>query len=196
MKHPRPTRAQIAAVVLVLAAGATGCGTTDETAPAADPAATPAADPAVDDPQSSTGASDAELLAAADNALDELERGTVFAVARDADGWKVSAIDPEGTANLVELSADGSTVTSGPIPAEDDRRARALQTAFAQEISVDHAEALASAREAGVDGVVDVVSLDVTDGVTWSVTVESGTADERTAIVDAETGEVLRVDQD
>ena len=197
MKHHRPARGLVAASALVLAAAVTGCSSPEETAPTTAPAVDPTADPEIDDPQSSLGEADAELLAAADNALAEIERGTVFAVEREDDGWEVSVIDQDGTTNVIGVSADGSTVTSGPTAEDDDTQERTEQRAFVRSISVDHAEALASAREAGVDGAVDAVDLDETDGITtWSVTVASGTADERTAIVDAGTGEVLRVEQD
>ena len=82
--------------------------------------------------------------------------------------------------------------------AEDDgTEERTERRAFVRSIRAAHAGALAAAREAGADGAVDAVDPDETAGITtWSATAASGTADERTAIVDAGTGEVLRVEQD
>lgn len=193
MTHRRPSPAVISLLALPLAGVLAACGTeSDGDSPPISPE-TVSTSPAPAPPASDGQASD--LLTAADTALSEIRRGTLFSIERDDSGWTASVLDQDGTQNEIEVSADGSTVARGPIPEQDDIQTRTEQRAFARNISVDYEAALAAAQDAADSGLVSAVTLDVSDGIiNWTVTFDEGTADARTAIVNAGTGEVLDVE--
>lgn len=197
MTRTIPTRSVGTLFALALAVTATGCSGSDDAAEPTDQetfTAAPSPEPSIED---SVTKADRPLLRAAETALARVEDGTVFEIQDAGDGWRVAVIDQEGVENDVVLTADGSAVLDGPTEDDDDTQARTEQRAFVRNIDVAYDAALAAARDAGMEGDVDTVELDEDDGITtWNITVAAGTPDERTVLVDAGTGAVVRVDQD
>ncbi len=196
MTRTIPTRSVGALFSLALAVTASGCAGSDDDAPTAQETftASPSPEPSVDD---SVTKADRPLLKAAETALAQIDDGTVFEIEDAGDGWRVAVIDQDGVENDVVLTATGSGLLDGPTEDDDDTQARTEQRALVRNIDVSYVAALVSARDAGMEGEVDSIVLDEDDGITtWNITVAAGTPDERTVIVDAGTGAVVRVDQD
>ncbi len=143
------------------------------------------------------------LLTAAATGLAAVDGGTVFAVDRsDTGDWEVSVVTADGTEQDVRVSADGASVTSGPVEDTDDgddagdaardqdERLRLLDT------SVDLEAAVAAAAGSG-SGELTGAELDEENGVAeWEVQYGEDTADELTVHVDADSGDVLRTERD
>lgn len=144
------------------------------------------------------------LLTASATAAGAVPDGTVLSVdRRDTGDWEVSLVTPDGTEQDVAVSADGATVTSGPVEDTDhgddageaerdrDERLRLLDAPVDLEAAV-----AASAGSAG-SGELSSAELDEDNGVaTWEVQYGEDTPDELTVEVDATTGEVLRTERD
>ena len=166
---------------------------TDDDTAAPSPTATP--EPA---PADATG--DQELIAAARTALGAVGGSTLFTVDRDNGGWEVSVVAADGTESDVSVSADGTQITRGPDVDRDDsddtddlsERQQLLRDA-----SVKFTAALTTARAEAPGATVDSIDLELEAGrATWDVQLGEDTADERTVIIDAVTGDVLRVEID
>ena len=206
------SRLAVAAVTAPLALALIACGDSDDnddvdtddlvtsTAPAPEVATSTA--PSPDDDSTSTPppapAGPDVLLTAAATGLGAVDGATVFSVDRqDSGDWEVSLVTADGTERDVTVSADGATVTGGPVEDTDDaddaardrdERLRLL------EVPVDVAAAI---EAAGGAGELTGADLDEDNGAaTWEVQYGEDTADELTVVVDATTGEVLSTERD
>jgi len=173
---------------------------------APDPSANPStsADPSAPSDSSSASSSagaagDDALLAAARTGRGAVD-GTVFTVDRDNGGWEVTVVAADGTESDLTTSADGASVTRGPVVDRDDaddtsdvtERRRLLGDA-----TVTYEDALATARGEVPGVAVDGIDLDLDAGrAVWDVQLGEDTADEQTVVVDAATGDVVRVERD
>lgn len=211
------TRLAAAAVAPLLALSLVACGDDGDdaddrddaaatSAPATSAPATSEAPATSDAPASGSAAPGAGevLLTAAATAANALPDGTVLSVdRRDTGDWEVSLVTPDGTEQDVAVSADGATVTAGPVEDTDDgddageaerdrdERLRLL------EAPVDLEAAVAAAAGSAGGGELSSAELDEDNGVaTWEVQYGEDTADELTVEVDASTGEVLRTERD
>lgn len=213
------TRLAAAAVAPLLALSLVACGDDADDADDRDDAAATSAPatsgapatseaPATSDaPASGSAAPSAGgdvLLTAAATAAGAVPDGTVLSVdRRDTGDWEVSLVTPDGTEQDVAVSADGATVTSGPVEDTDDgddageaerdrdERLRLLDA------PVDLEAAVAAAAGSAGAGELSSAELDEDNGVaTWEVQYGEDTPDELTVEVDATTGEVLRTERD
>ncbi|WP_323792303.1 PepSY domain-containing protein [Nocardioides sp.] len=196
MTRTIPTRSVGVLFALALAVTAAGCSGSDEPA-APTEQATSAASPSPETPVEETVEKvDRPLVTAAETARAQIDGGVVLEVQSAGDGWRVAVIDQDGVEYDVVLTADGTGVLIDPTEDDDDSQARTEQRALVRDIDVSYVDALVAARDAGTEGDVDTVVLDQDDAITtWNITVAAGTPDERTVIVDAGTGAVVRVDE-
>ena len=168
--------------------------------PSTDPSADPSAPSDSSSASSSAGATgDDALLAAARTGRGAVD-GTVFTVDRDNGGWEVTVVAADGTESDLTTSADGASVTRGPVVDRDDaddtsdvtERRRLLGDA-----TVTYEDALATARGEVPGVAVDGIDLDLDAGrAVWDVQLGEDTAEEQTVVVDAATGDVVRVERD
>lgn len=209
MTHTRRTSLATAAILAPLALGLTACGDddADETTPSAtvtvtatpsssQPAATetPATETAA---PAATPAVEGTVDAVAQTALGAID-GTIFTVDRnDGGSWEVSILSADGTDNDVDVAADGTTITRGPVVDGDDDGDDQAERTRLLGVPVDYAAAIAAALADVPGGSVTGVDLDEDDGVaTWEVQLDEDTADETTVDVDATSGAVLRTERD
>ena len=199
----RRTRLATAAVLAPLALGLVACGgddDSDDTAPASTSSETSTTDSSTTDDGSTTDDStgvavEGDVETAVQTALGEVD-GTVFSVDWDAQGWDVTIVTADGVENDVELGPDASAVTRGPVEETDDDADDAAERERLLGVSLDYAAAI-EAASAEVQGTVTGVDLSEDNGTAiWEVSFGEDTADETTVEVDAETGDVLRTEQD
>lgn len=184
----RRTRLATAALLAPLALALVACGDDD-----ADDAAT--SESASSDAGTGSQALQGDVETAVETALAEVD-GTVFSVDGDAQGWDVTVVTADGVENDVDLSADATSVERGPVEDTDTDADDAAETERLLGVAVDHSAAMEAAL-GEVDGTVTGVELSEEGGTAiWEVTLNEDTADETTVEVDAETGEVLRTEQD
>lgn len=209
------TRLLAATAAPLLALGLVACGDSDDDNDADDVATSPAAAASSSAPAPSTDASASAstsapasapapggdvLLTAAAIGLAAVDGGTVFAVdLSDTGDWEVSVVTADGTEQDVRVSADGATVTSGPVEDTDDADDAARdQDARLRllDASVDLEAAVAAAAGSG-SGDLTGAELDEENGVAeWEVQYGEDTPDEVTVHVDANSGDVLRTERD
>ena len=199
----RRTRLATAAVLAPLALGLVACGgddDSDDTAPASTSSETSTTDSSTTDDGSTTDDStgvavEGDVETAVQTALGEVD-GTVFSVDWDAQGWDVTIVTADGVENDVELGPDAGAVTRGPVEETDDDADDAAERERLLGVSLDYAAAI-EAASADVQGTVTGVDLSEDNGTAiWEVSFGEDTADETTVEVDAETGDVLRTEQD
>lgn len=184
----RRTRLATAALLAPLALALVACGDDD-----ADDASTSTS--ASSDAGTGSQALQGDVETAVETALAEVD-GTVFSVDGDAQGWDVTVVTADGVENDVDLSADATSVERGPVEDTDTDADDAAEIERLQGVAVDHSAAMEAAL-GEVDGTVTGVELSEEGGTAiWEVTLNEDTADETTVEVDAETGEVLRTEQD
>ncbi|MDO9455684.1 PepSY domain-containing protein [Nocardioides sp.] len=190
-------------VLTLVACGGDDSSSTDSTPAASTASSTSSAaagttTPAAPDTTAAPVGDDA-LAAAAATALGEVD-GTVFSIDLDNGAWDVSVVAPDGTESDLTVSADGTQVTRGPVvdtDDSDDTDDLAERRTLLQDATVTYDAALATARTEVPGGTVDGLDLELDDGqATWDVQLDENTADEQTVVVDAVTGEVLRVERD
>lgn len=207
----RRTRLATAAVLTPLVLGLAACGDDgddrDDRDDAAERAATsstpstatsPSTSPDTDGSTTSDPASGGgSFETAARTALDAVA-GTIFTVDRDdTGGWEVSVVTDDGTDQEVDVAADGTTITRGPVAdGDDDGDDRAERTRLLG-ADVDWQAAIRAAQESLPGGTVTGVDLDEDNGTaTWEVSFDEDTAEETTVDVDASSGDVLRTERD
>lgn len=184
----RRTRLATAALLAPLGLALVACGDDD-----ADDAATSSS--ASSDAGTGSQALQGDVETAVETALAEVD-GTVFSVDGDAQGWDVTVVTADGVENDVDLSADATSVERGPVEDTDTDADDAAETERLLGVAVDHSAAMEAAL-GEVDGTVTGVELSEEGGTAiWEVTFGEDTPDETTVEVDAETGEVLRTEQD
>lgn len=207
-RHRLRTRLAAAAVVAPLALALTACGDDDDTsaAPVQSTSSAPAeaSSPSGAAEESTTaqgqGGTGGDLLTAATTALAAVD-GTLFSIDRDDSGaWDATVVTADGTEQELDISADGASVTRGPVADDDDGddaddRAEREQLLGA---SVDYEAAVTAADASGDAGTtVTGVSLDLENGTAeWDVTYDEDTAGEVTVTVDAASGDVVRTERD
>lgn len=218
MSHRRTARNRLLTGLIAgpLALSLVACGGDDDndndavaTAPAAPassaPAATtttpaPAEAPIESAPAGTTADDDSALLAAAATALGAVDGSRILSIDRSDDSsfWDVSVVSADGTENEVDVSADGASITRGPVVDGDDNDDDNDDLAERQRLfsaQVDHEAALSAARGAVPTGAVDSLDLDEDDNTTrWDV--QFGEDDGQSVDVDAASGQVLSTDQD
>ena len=201
----RRTRLATAAVLTPLALALVACGGDqdgDDSAPTAtetvtetataDPS-TPASETATAD--GSAAAGDGDVETAAKTGLGEID-GTVFSVDRDDQGWDVSIVTANGEENDVDLAADATTVTRGPVVDASDDNDDAAERERLLDASLDYLAAIEAAT-GQAQGTVTGVDLSEENGTAiWEVQFDEDTATAMTVEVDAQTGDVLRTEQD
>lgn len=188
----RRTRLATAALLAPLALALVACGDDD-----ADDAATSSStsSPASSDAGTGSQTLQGDVETAVETARAEVD-GTVFSVDGDAQGWDVTVVTADGVENDVDLSADATSVERGPVEDTDTDADDAAETERLLGVAVDHSAAMEAAL-GEVDGTVTGVELSEEGGTAiWEVTLGEDTPDETTVEVDAETGEVLRTEQD
>jgi uncharacterized membrane protein YkoI len=205
----RRTRLATAAVLAPLALGLVACGGDDDNddvaAPATSATSTPTDDGMTDDATDDGTTTDdgtaatveGDVETAAQTALGEID-GTVFSVDGDAQGWDVTIVTADGVENDVDLSPDATSVVRGPVAdTNDDNDADDVaERELLMAASVDYLAAM-EAASAEFQGTVTGVDLSEDNGAAvWEVQFDEDTATETTVDVDAQSGEVLRVEQD
>jgi uncharacterized membrane protein YkoI len=195
------TRLATAAMLAPLALGLVACGDDD----AADDAQTSTSSGTSDDSGTNddSGAADdsgtatlqGDVETAAETALGEVD-GTIFSVDGDPQGWDVTVVTADGIENDVDLDAAATAVTRGPDQDSDNDAVDAAETERLLGVSVDYLAAMEAAL-AEVQGTVTGVDLSEDNGTAiWEVQLDEDTPDEVTVEVDAETGDVVRTEQD
>lgn len=190
------TRLATAAVLAPLALGLVACGGDDDSDDATTPAATSTAtEGATDDSTSgSTAAVTGDVETAAQTALGEVD-GTVFSVDVDSQGWDVSIVTADGVETDVELDPAGTSVVRAVEDTENDAD-DAAELELLLGASVDYLAAIEAAN-GEVQGTITGVDLSEDNGTAiWEVSFDDDTATEQTVEIDAQTGDVLRVQQD
>ncbi|SEB59824.1 Peptidase propeptide and YPEB domain-containing protein [Nocardioides exalbidus] len=188
----RRTRLATAAVLAPLALGLVACGGDDDSDDAPVTSASGTAAPS-EGAASTTIEGDVET--AAQTALGEVD-GTVFSVDHDGQGWDVTIVTADGEENDIELNADATEVTRGPVADTDQDADDAAERETLLGASLDYAAAIEAAA-GEVQGTVTGVDLSDDNGTAvWEVQLDEDTPNESTVDVDAETGEVLRVELD
>jgi uncharacterized membrane protein YkoI len=194
------TRLATAALLAPLALGLVACGDDD-----ADDAQTSTSSGTSDDSgtnddsgtsdDSGTATLQGDVETAAETALGEVD-GTVFSVDGDPQGWDVTVVTADGIENEVDLDAAATAVTRGPDQESDNDADDAAETERLLGVSVDYLTAVEAAL-AEVQGAVTGVDLSEDNGTAiWEVQIDEDTPNEVTVEVDAETGDVLRTEQD
>ncbi|GAA1918577.1 hypothetical protein GCM10009737_20050 [Nocardioides lentus] len=215
----RPFRHRLAALavaplaVVLVACGSDDDGDTDAGTPSATVTVTESPEGDASSTPDDTGSQDdgaasgqggqgggGDLRTAAETALGELSGATLITVDRDDNGdWDVTLLTQDGVENDVDVSADGSTVTRGPVADDNDddgddraERQRLLDA------SVDYAAAIETAAGEVTDLDVTGVDLDEDNGtLRWDVDFGDDTDDDqRTVLVDAASGQVIGTEQD
>lgn len=195
----RRTRLATVAVLVPLALGLAACGGDDDRSTptatetvTADPSASSSETPTAD---GSAAAGDGDLETAAQTALGEID-GTVFSVDLDDQGWDVSIVSANGEENDVDLGADATTVIRGPVVDTSDDNDDAAERERLLGASLDYLAAIEAAA-GQAQGAVTGVDLSEENGTAiWEVQFDEDTATAMTVEVDAQTGEVLRTEQD
>ncbi|MCH1868034.1 PepSY domain-containing protein [Nocardioides sp. CFH 31398] len=146
------------------------------------------------------GASVGDIEAAAETAVEAADGATLVSIDIDDTGdWDVTLLSQDAQESEVDVSADGSTVTRGPVADGDDNdaddqaeRQRLLQA------QVSYVDAIGTARGEYPDLEVTGASLDDDNGtLTWDVDFGDGTNDDaQTVLVDAQTGDVVGTETD
>ncbi|GAA1934468.1 PepSY domain-containing protein [Nocardioides hwasunensis] len=202
----RRTRLATAALLAPLALGLVACGGDDDAddAPVTTTSGSTAPDSSSEDGTSTdagtsadtgTAVIEGDVETAAETALAEVD-GTVFSVDHDGAGWDVTIVDADGVEQDLELSADGTSVARGPVADNDSDADDAAERDLLLGASLDHLAAI-EAASADVQGTVTGVDLSEDNGTAvWEVTFNEDTPDETTVDVDANTGEVLRIELD
>jgi uncharacterized membrane protein YkoI len=199
----RRTRLAAAAVLAPLALGLVACGGDDDdnddvAAPTTSASPAPTDDTMTDDDATDDGATtmvEGDVETAAKTALAEID-GTVFSVDGDAQGWDVTIVTADGVENDVDLSPDASSVVRGPSADTNEDADDAAERELLMGASVDYLAAI-EAASGEVQGTLTGVDLSEDNGTAiWEVQFDEDTATETTVEVDAETGDVLRVEQD
>lgn len=193
-RNPFRTRLVTSLVAAPLALGLVACGSEDDddnvTAPVASAPASASA---------SASGDDTAVLAAAETALGAASGSTIFSIDRSDDGgWEVSLVAADGSESDVDVSADGSSITRGPVADDDgDDGDDAAERDRLLGADIDHATAIEAARSSAT-GTVTGVDLDEDNGTaTWDVELDGDTATAQTVVVvDAASGEVLRTETD
>ena len=188
------TRLATAALLAPFALGLVACGDDDaDDAQTATSSGTSDDNGTTDDSGAATLQGDVET--AAQTALGEVD-GTVFSVDGDPQGWDVTVVTADGIENDVDLDAAATAVTLGPDQEADNDTDDAAETERLLGVSVDHLAAMEAAL-GGVQGTVTGVDLSEDNGpAIWDVQLNEDTPDEVTVEIDAETGDVLRTEQD
>lgn len=195
----RRSRLATAAVLAPLALGLVACGGDDDSDDTPAPSSTSDSTPdstsgSTSDSSSASTAVTGDVATAAQTALGEVD-GTVFTVDFDDQGWDVSIVTTDGVETDVELDPAGTSVVRSVEDTENDtddaaERERLLGA------TVDYAAAIEAAAGES-QGTVTGVDLSEENGTAiWEVQFDEDTADELTVEVDAESGEVLRTEQD
>lgn len=146
------------------------------------------------------GAPTGDIEAAAQTALDEVGGSTLVSIDVDDSGdWDVTLLGQDGTESDVDVSADGGTVTRGPVSDDDDNDADdQAERQRLLEAQVVYTDAIETAR--GEFGELDVTgaSLDDDNGtLIWDIDFGDGTNDDaQTVLVDAATGDVIGTEAD
>ncbi|WP_299052253.1 PepSY domain-containing protein [uncultured Nocardioides sp.] len=146
------------------------------------------------------GAAAGDIEAAAQTALGEVAGSTLTSIDIDDSGdWDVTLLSEDGTENDVDVSADGSTVTRGPVSDNDDNDADdQAERQRLLEAQVVYIDAIETARGEFPDLDVTGASLDDDNGtLTWDIDFGDGTNDDaQTVLVDAATGDVVGTETD
>lgn len=194
------TRLATAAVLAPLALGLVACGGDDDSDDVTTPVATSTTtesttDDSTDDNTSgSTAAVTGDVETAAQTALGEVD-GTVFTVDVDGQGWDVSIVSADGVETDVELDPAGTSVVRAVEDTENDAD-DAAERDLLLGASVDYLAAIEAAN-GEVQGTITGVDLSEDNGTAiWEVSFDEDTATEQTVEIDAQTGDVLRVQQD
>lgn len=141
-----------------------------------------------------------DIEAAAQTALGEVAGSTLVSIDIDDSGdWDVTLLSEDGTENDVDVSADGSTVTRGPVSDNDDNDADdQAERQRLLEAQVAYTDAIETARGEITDLDVTGASLDDDNGtLTWDIDFGDGTNDDaQTVLVDAATGDVIGTETD
>lgn len=198
----RRTRLATAAVLAPLALALVACGGDDDADAVTTPAATSTTTetsttetPTTDEGTGSTGAAvTGDVETAARTALDQVD-GTVFSVDVDGQGWDVTVVTADGVETDVELDPAGTSVVRSVEDTENDADDAAEREQLLS-ASVDYLTAI-EAASGEVQGTVTGVDLSEDNGTAiWAVSFDEDTATEQTVEIDADSGDVLRVEQD
>ncbi|MEJ1089380.1 PepSY domain-containing protein [Microbacterium sp. Mu-80] len=190
----------LAAVVL------TGCSS-PSTAPTDAPATVSAAPTTLSPDPSTSPTPDATfgfitgidaLVTAGELAVSTVPGSTLVSIDLDDDGaWDVQVVTSDGAEHDLDISADGTTVISGPRQDTDDADDRAEHQARIAAAEIDFAEAAELMIEAVPGGTVRDLSLDTDNSTTvWEGDVIDGSQVKHEVRLDAADGTVLRNEVD
>ena len=191
------TRLATAAVLAPLALGLVACGGDDDAATTSTSSSTSESSAPTDDDMTTDGTAvvEGDVETAAQTALAEID-GTVFSVDLDDQGWDVTIVAADGVENDIELGPDATSVVRGPVADQGDDKDDAAERELLLGASVDYLAAIEAAT-GEVQGTVTGVDLSEDNGTAvWEVQLDEDTPNAVSVDVDAETGEVLRTEQD
>ena len=147
------------------------------------------AEPETSTPQTTLDSHAMALVAAGRTAEGEVNESRVIQIDYDDGGWDIEVATPDGTEHDIEVSADGTTVLSGPERDDtdgDDMRENQNRMEAAE---LDHEAAVNAIADAVPDARIEEMHLDTENGrVVWEVELAGGPDHH----VDAVTGEVTR----
>ena len=136
-------------------------------------------------------------LAAAAKTAQNLSAGTVTSIeSKDAGTWEVSVFTKQDTEHEVHISADGSTVISGP--SEQRLSSSALQRyrSLVDSAKIDVIAAAQVVEKESPQGLIEELDIDSWRGTTtWEAEVKEG-SQSREIYLDAMTGAVLKNELD
>lgn len=151
----------------------------------------PGSGPASTAPQ--PGAVNQALLNAGETAQAAVVGATVIAIEteRDKTGWKVQVVSGDGTEHQVGVSADGTSVVSGPSVESETAQDKARHRSRVKAAKLDYRQAV-SAVTVAVPGRVTELNLGSHIGITvWEADVTDSDNTEHTVRIDAASGGVV-----
>ncbi|MDT0202941.1 PepSY domain-containing protein [Nocardioides sp. AE5] len=214
----RSMRALAVAATAGLVLALPACSSDDEAGPSGStptaPGSSAAADPTGASPTDpgSTGSDDTTagelaeepaadataLVTAGRTAEAAVDGSTLSSIEAERDGtWEIDVVDADGTRFEVIVSADGTTVVSGPREERDSADDKAEHRAEVQGATVDFEAAASALLEEFPGGQVTELSLDTEDGrVIWEADVIDSSGQRHEVDLDAGTGKVLSSELD
>jgi len=137
------------------------------------------------------------LVTAGQTALDEVDEGTVLEVESEEDGtvWEVGVALSDGSVQVVETSADGQDIQSGPDSEDTDSDDKAENKELLDGADLDYEEAAKRVLDARSGTITELELDDHQVGVVWEADVHTD-GPKYEVKIDASSGDVVANESD